>query len=258
MVNGTYQPEVSGFLYFTNYTVNASLSGYVANSTVVNITGSSSIAITLLTFTDSVPPIFTSNVTLYQSGTQYQKNRAYGFQTNVTDDISVNTTLFESNFDGALYNSTAICSGTLNSLCTINFTDIPAGSYQYRWIANDTIGAYNTTGIISYTVSKADTNITLLLNGTRGNVAYQKGDVANVTASLNTTFNITIFANYTTVGQTIANGTSPQTNLTNTSQLSGPYTIKANWSGDANYSSDEESWILTVQLLQQEEAYTTR
>lgn len=46
LANGTYQPLVSGYLYFTNYTVNASLEGYRNAGTAVNV--SESLNITLI------------------------------------------------------------------------------------------------------------------------------------------------------------------------------------------------------------------
>lgn len=46
LANGTHQPLVSGYLYFTNYTINASLSGYRNAGTAVNV--SKSLNITLI------------------------------------------------------------------------------------------------------------------------------------------------------------------------------------------------------------------
>ncbi|MBI4015632.1 MAG: hypothetical protein HY362_02855 [Candidatus Aenigmarchaeota archaeon] len=106
------------------------------------------------TYSPAPPPQFQNNVTSQPSGTVYQLNKNWGFQTNWTDNFGVQIVFFESNFNSSLKNFTVgrTAGDSFNGLYLINFTNISTGSYQYRWIANDTDNYVNTTGVIPYSV----------------------------------------------------------------------------------------------------------
>ncbi len=109
------------------------------------------------TTTDSTAPQYWSNATSKPSGTEYNTGNNYGFRIRWTDATGADKVVFETNLNSTLKNFTAIlASGTAqDGIYTINFTDIEAGSYQYRWFANDTGGNVNGTfPSLTYSISK--------------------------------------------------------------------------------------------------------
>ena len=86
-------------------------------------------------FTITQRPNYNFNSTSVANNTAYSPGVNYGFQINWTDDFGVDTVFFESNLNSSLNNFTVSCTGTSTSkICIINFTDLKAGNYQYRWI----------------------------------------------------------------------------------------------------------------------------
>src|SRR3989344_9016049 len=197
-------------------------------------------------FTIDQTPRFNTNMTSSPNNTQYLPNGNYGFQINWTDNAGINTTLFETNFNASLKNFTVGCAGTqTNKLCTINFTDLKAGNYQYRWYANDTINLFNNTGIIYYSVSKNTTNMKLWLNDSESDRSYIRYTYANFTAQLdlpnriiNMTSNMTGFSAQNST-------TSVIYNTTNMTQL-GVFNMTAWFDGNENYTSASRTWHATV------------
>lgn len=163
-------------------------------------------------------------------------------------DNSVHTVLFESNFSNILTNYTATRSGN-EYYFTVNPGNQTVDRFVvYRWYANDTSGLYNSTVQSNYTVSKAPTLTRLFLNGTEGNRIYAKGHIANISATINITGkNVTIVANFTNTTVTLANGTAPQQNITNTSNLNiSVYNITAYFLGDENHTASSVSYNMSV------------
>ncbi|MBI4010010.1 MAG: hypothetical protein HY361_02340, partial [Candidatus Aenigmarchaeota archaeon] len=153
---------------FSNWTANASI-----NTT----------SVTVLT-----PPQFSNNFTTFPSATQYSPDKLFQFNMTVTDDGTIDTVLFETNMSetsATLRNHTA---RLVNSNYTVNFTNVSASNYTYRWYANDTGGSSNSTERITYTVIKNSTRtLTLTIDGS-ANDATKKypNNVVTVAASNNT------------------------------------------------------------------------
>lgn len=157
-----------------------------------------------------------------------------------------------SSVDSSGYNLTLLRNGTLvNQTVSFNYaTDsalLPAHSFNYTIVYN---GSFNYSGAFAerlLVVSKAPTATILELNGTRADSTYAKGTHANITANLNISGDVSVYANYTGTESQIDSGASPRTNTTNTSNLNAAtYSIKANYSGNENFSYSEESWLLRV------------
>ncbi len=199
-------------------------------------------------FTITQRPRFNSASTSVANNTFYAPNRNYGFQINWTDDFGVNTVFLENNFttqNSTLINSSASCSGTaIDKICTVNFTDLKADGYQYRWIANDTNNTFNFTSTAVYSVAKTATLIRLFLNGTEGNKNYDKNNAGNFTSTINVTGKA-IFMTSNMTGFGTPNTTTTIYNTTNLAQA-GTFNMTAWFDGDDNYTSFSQTWFATV------------
>ncbi|MEM7821511.1 MAG: PGF-pre-PGF domain-containing protein [Candidatus Aenigmatarchaeota archaeon] len=114
--------------------------------------------------------------------------------------------------------------------------------------SNNTDYITNTSTLL-LTIDKSPTEVNLYLNGT-GNKTYVRGDIANITATVNVTGkNVTIVANFSST-VVLATGPTPRTNITNTLNLNtGTYNITAYFVDDGNYTQSSKTYWLTVTTL---------
>jgi hypothetical protein len=186
---------------------------------------------------DHISPQYSNIAISPASPATYLPGQSYQFNATWTDNIAVDTVIFE--FNGTNYTD-SIQNGNVYSK---NLTNLPAGNYSYKWYANDTTGNWNSTGTFTYIVNKASPAVNLLLDGVAAdkNVSYTTqtnatGFETNVGDS-DVTF--TLYRN----GVAIGNGSSVsdvQTLGANT------YIYTYNTSGGANYTSATISRTLTV------------
>jgi hypothetical protein len=102
---------------------------------------------------------FSGNLADPNSPVNYSSTRNYSFSINLTGSVS--SIIFESNFLGGSYqyktnNSTTYNNITINNnsnIYWITFPALAAGSYSYRWIANDTNNVWISTDRLSYTIN---------------------------------------------------------------------------------------------------------
>ena len=199
------------------------------------------------------PPLQPYNLTEPTDPSTYNYYVNYTFKAYVTDldgATDISTVLFESNFSGTLTNYTVTNYIAINSTTreyNITFNSLPAGYYIYRWYVNDTQNALNASDQQSFTINKAVSEISLYLNGTRGNKTYELGTVANFTAYINTTYPVTLHLDSNYTGWTLQSGTSPLTYITNPLMNLGIWNLTAYFEGDENYTSDSETHYFTVE-----------
>ena len=122
-----------------------------------------------------------------------------------------------------------------------------AGSYNY--VYNTSGGQNYTSNSISntLTVNKGTPEVSLYLNGTRGDKTYELGTIANFTADINTAYPVTLYLNSNYTGWTLQSGTSPLTYITSPLMNLGVWSITAYFEGDENYTSDLETHYFTVE-----------
>ncbi|UCG95907.1 MAG: DNRLRE domain-containing protein [archaeon] len=124
------------------------------------------------------------------------------------------------------------------------------GVNLYSYLYNTSGGENYTSGSVTrlLNITKGPTEQTLLLNGTRGNKKYIKGQIVELKTTLNVSGKyLYLYANFSGPLELIDEGPDPLSNTTNTSNINyGKYLVKANWTGDENYTTDEESWIMEV------------
>ncbi len=128
---------------------------YEATDLASNFVNNGSISSPMTLIVDRDSPQWSGNATSTASGTQYNLNRAYGFQINWADAKIGNVTI-EHNFTGTSANYTASNSSTV---FYYNLTGIAAGGYVFKWFANDSVvnndaANWNASSQWVYTVAK--------------------------------------------------------------------------------------------------------
>jgi subtilisin family serine protease len=130
---------------------------------------------------DSNAPTWSNNLTSPPSGPVYNYSQSYQFNISWTDNNALSTVWFENNFSGILKNDSY--SGNSGSTYYLNYQGLAAGNYQWRSYANDSSGNLNKTDLWIYTINKAPGQVSLLLNGTSGNLNLTYGGQINASAS---------------------------------------------------------------------------
>jgi len=198
---------------------------------------------------DGTAPTWSANNTSPPSGVIYSADANYQFNVTWNDDIAIDKVLIEENFTstGAPQNYTVTTNDS--SVYYHIVTDLPAGTYAWRMYANDTSGNENKTDQWTYTVAQVTSDVKLWLNDSKENKTYEKGQIANITASINVTGKtVKINANFTGSDKEIASGTNSATNITDTTNLGvGIYNITAYFAGDTNTTADPVTYYLTVE-----------
>ena len=165
------------------------------------------------------------------SPTYYNVSALYVFNTTLTEPFP-DKVLFESNFSGILMNYSAY--RIIGNTYGINFTGLSVGNYDFRFIANDTLGRINNTQYYSYSVYKSLSLLNLYFNGTESNYTINDSGDVNITAIMSkpSGYYITIYKD----GTMIKNSTSPSS-IVKTFNIPGTYNITATAPGNENYSS---------------------
>ena len=122
-------------------------------------------------------------------------------------------------------------------------TDLKAGSYSWKFFANDTSKNLNHTENWIYKVLKATSNINLTIDGNNANKTISIGETTNYTAKILTpdNGNLELYDN----GTLINNGSTLLENLT-AYQLPGLHNITIKYIGSENYSSISKTLWLEV------------
>lgn len=205
-----------------NYTSGSSLSNY-------------------LTFIDSTPPQYSNAVTGPTSPTAYSLNAAYQLNITWIDNVGVDKVILEFNRknytdfvnDGNVYYRT--------------FRGLAAGTYQYKWYANDVTGNWNFTDTLSFTVSKSALQTTLYIDGKDQDSIHHYGDVANVTTLTNAgNRQVEIWSNLTNSFSLFNHGKEPLQSMINLKYTPGIYNLIGMFEGDENYTYDDDSHLMTV------------
>jgi len=207
-----------------------------------------------LNTTENLSPRWYGNETS-PSSAAYAPSQTYLFNVTWVDDVNFDKALIEHNFTGISTPHNDSFTGSVNGEYYFSVGDLRVGTYVWRSFGNDTINNWNITDQWTYTVSKGPTDIAVYLNGTAGNRNYQPNQVANFTVALNVsgkyvnlTMNISGWVNLT--------GLTPLKNYTALTTVSS-YNITGYWLGDANYTSDSETWYASVTTTSTSTSTTT-
>ncbi|MFH1669889.1 MAG: Ig-like domain-containing protein [Candidatus Woesearchaeota archaeon] len=175
---------------------------------------------------DGVPPQYTNIID--QNNTEYAPGGNYQFNITWQDNVGINTVTFE--FDGTNH------SGPSNDgdVYYISMNNPAAGTYQYRWFAEDFLNNVNSTATRQFVVIQASTTTTLYLNSSQNNLTATYGTTTNATAT-------------TTAGSlTLYRDGTPVSNPELTTLAVGQYNYTALNPGNENYTGSSETWSVTV------------
>src|SRR3989344_2483674 len=139
----------------------------------------------------------------------------------VDQDNATLTVKLESNYTGTPANYTAnnITKGIYNYSAIL-----PAGTHTRRWCTTDSASAVNCTDLETFVISKAASNITLLLDNSAANISITTGANVNITVNLTTGIG---FVELYNAGTFIANSSRfPYSNLS-TFSSAGSFNITA-------------------------------
>jgi len=191
------------------------------------------------TTSDTVPPTYSNNQT--QLVTAYTSTGYSNFSITWNDNLGSINAYLENNFSVTLQNSSM--SGSYPNYY-YNSTPLKAGTYQFRFVANDSFGNSNATSIQYFIISKAPTSTNTLLNGTDGDKSYNQYQIANFTVHVNISGK-TVKLNSNMTGFSQQSGTTPLYNYTNLTQA-GTFYINGSFNGDENYTASFEVHYFSV------------
>lgn len=111
-------------------------------------------------------PIYQSNTTKIATNTAWNCINNYGFDINFTenstmvaDELLLANVTFWSDINATTQSNITVNWNTTKTIFWINFTDIPAGTYYYRWYAMNATSYENATENLTYTISRATPNL---------------------------------------------------------------------------------------------------
>jgi len=192
---------------------------------------------------DTTPPYYSAISTSPSSPTTYNETQQYQFNITWQDNLSgVDVVIIEHNFTGILQNYTVTTYD--GDVYYYIYPTLSAGSYVYKWYANDSANNWNHTGNYEYIVNKASP--VLQLNASPSwNITYSD----DVTIQCNANTNQVLLKLYRD-GDLVNSdygfiGDSPDLDA-------GSYLYTCNTSGNQNYSSATLSNILNVSKAQSE------
>ncbi len=174
---------------------------------------------------DNIPPSFSNYTESPTNNSAYVSEQVYKFNVTITEE-NINRVWIEFNEVNYTFVS------NVSNVYMFNRTNLAAGTYSYKWWANDTLGNLNNSGIKGYTIKKAENNLTLLSSD---------GDWL-ITYGTETTFEC--FAGYGTPNLYINN--TEVSNPVTIILAAGTHSIKCNVSESQNYTSEMSQGTLIV------------
>jgi hypothetical protein len=179
-----------------------------------------------VTFTiDSLPPSVTA-LTETPDPATYLPGQTYQINATVTDP-NIQTVILE--FNGTNYTASNLTGFIYN----VTFYDLAAGTYEYRWIANDSYGNINDSENDTYTISKATQNLNL-------------DSSPSWSETYNTTTTITGSNCPSPLACSLYRNGSSVTNGVSVTLGAGNYNYTYNTTGNQNYTAASNSSLLTI------------
>ena len=158
--------------------------------------------------------------------------------TDSLDSLGFNVSYIEANFSGTLQNYTANRDGNVSYYKII----LPAGTYKWKFYANDSNDNWNSTDTWYATINKHSNPIKWSITNSSGTYTNQ-----NVTTDNSTAINITAWLYYSNSGTLKLYNDTAEEPLTLLRSFSpGIYNYTSNTTGNANYTSNKTIFTLTV------------
>ncbi|MCC7573994.1 hypothetical protein KO361_00175 [Candidatus Woesearchaeota archaeon] len=188
---------------------------------------------------DITNPVYSNENVTPLSPSVYEPSTTYNFSIEWTDNVAIDTVLFEHNFTGTKTNITPNKAGNTYWFTT----ELGAGNYSYKWYANDTVNNKNNTEQKSYAVLKDESELILYLDEEQNNITINENTLVNITAQINKPSNgfIELYLNEEKINQ----GTHQLTNITMFEEP-GEYNVTAIYEETNNYTNAEKKLVITV------------
>jgi len=171
-------------------------------------------------FIDSINPSVTLLTETPSGPATYSVGATYEFNATITD-TNLQTVLIE--FNGTNYTTSNMGGDVYN----FSISDLSAGTYNYRWYANDTLGNMNSTESGSYTINKA----TLSASITKDTLLTKTYDETSTTIGISESNNGDGDVTYKLYVNGVDEGSSY------IQATAGTYVIVLNSTGGTNYST---------------------
>ncbi|MEK6889040.1 MAG: right-handed parallel beta-helix repeat-containing protein, partial [Nanoarchaeota archaeon] len=256
LLNGTLLSGDAGntLLLYNNGTLINNRSTEVSNSTTFSVQGLHNITViyqasqnfstssrtyyvNVTGVADSSTPNVTSLTETPTDPATYSSSQIYEFNATVTD---TSLAVVRLQFNDVNYTATNIAGNIYN----VTLNALPAGAHSYRWIANDTSNNINASETGTYTVNRATSNVSLVLNTTEGNTTITKSGTILLNATVSSGDPVATLRLYN-------NGTlinTREVEASNNTQLSiaGLYNITAVYAQSQNYSENATTYYVNV------------
>ncbi|PIN74990.1 hypothetical protein COV18_04490 [Candidatus Woesearchaeota archaeon CG10_big_fil_rev_8_21_14_0_10_37_12] len=192
-----------------------------------------------VTVTDGLPPRLVSQTTPHNE--TYDFNKTYIWNSRWTDNNNISQVVFE--FEGT---NVTVNESATSGLYITNKTDLPAGTYQFRWYAIDSDGNLNATNLTNATILKATSNLGLFLNGSVANMTVDQNDNVTVLANMSNTFGpVSVLLN----NASLTSGNVDRNNsleFNHTFPNAGQFDFLARFAGNINYTAENRSLTVFV------------
>jgi hypothetical protein len=192
---------------------------------------------------DITPPQYSQNVSYPSSPVTYSPGKKYWFNISWTDNIVVDKVLFEQNFTTLSPTLENISLSNESSIYFYNINDLPAGTYFFRWYANDTNNTFNSTPQFIYRVNKAISPINMSFNTTfNNNITIT--NASTLIINVNAIGTITLYKD----GTSVAVGTNSLSYDTSTAPLysTNLFNFTATVTETQNYSTNSLTYFVMV------------
>lgn len=177
---------------------------------------------------DTTPPSISNLVSVPSSPATYSQSQTYRFNITVTDS-NLDKVIIE--FNGT--NRTTTRTGNVNSF---SITGLKAGSYNYKWIANDTFRNQNTSTTQTFVIDKAVSQTSL---------RFDKVSPQIYGNSVNASCNVILGQGSAVLYRNGIDVTSSE-NGKNVNLGSGSYNYNCTLSSSQNYTSSQNTSSFTI------------
>ncbi len=190
---------------------------------------------------DTTPPQYSDISSDPISSVTYNQMNFYEFNITWIDNLELSEVILEHNFSGFMQNQTITYH--IGNIYSYNVTNLSAGTYYYRWYANDTIDNQNSTSPYEYLINKSQSLINLYFNGSEGNITINQTSQVNITAIITNPAdgNIELYNQ----GELIDIGVGTIENIS-TFSYPGVYNITVVYNETQNYTSVQKTYFITV------------
>jgi len=211
---------------------------FEGTDSATNFASNGTSSLPLNTTIDRTPPTYSNEAKSTENNTQYLPGKSYQFNLTWTDVNGVSKVFIENNFTGGPQTNTTVTTSE-GSVYYYSFSDLGAGTYVYRWLANDSANNWNTSfPSTTYIVATNATNpVDIYIVNSTGMYKNQNVTITygtSITANATLVYSNSGNANLYRDGSTVSLATET---ITLGGKAAG-YAYLANVTGNANYTSN--------------------